>query len=163
MRRLFSILITTAFFLDGFGQHSQKVDSLNKILSAVSDDTVRAKAIWELCREFVYTKPDSCLYYGALGFDLINDPAVRKKFESSNNVDLRYFEIGLYTSGAIALSEQRSDSLAVKMGLKALQLAETANNKIGLRGVLSSLGEVYQNIGEPAISLDYNKRGIGAR
>ena len=119
MRKLFSIVMTMAFFLDGFGQYSQKVDSLNRILSTVSDDTLRAKAIRELCREFVYTKPDSCLYYGALGFDLISDPAIRKKFESSNNFDLRYFEIGLYTSGAIALSEQRSDSLAVKMGFKS--------------------------------------------
>jgi signal transduction histidine kinase len=37
---------------------------------------------------------------------------------------------------------------------------ETANNKTGLSGVLSSLGEIFQNIGEPAISLDYNKRGL---
>ena len=89
MRRLFSIFITAAFFLNGFGQYSQKVDSLNKILSTVSDDTVRAKAILELCWEFVYTKPDSCLYYGTLGFDLINDPAVRQKLASSNNLDLQ--------------------------------------------------------------------------
>jgi len=31
MRQLFSILITTVFFLDGDGQDSQKVDSLNKM------------------------------------------------------------------------------------------------------------------------------------
>jgi two-component system, NtrC family, sensor kinase len=159
MRRLFSILITITFFLDGFGQYSQKVDSLNKVLSTGSDDTLRGKAIWALCREFVYTKPDSCLYYGALGFDLINDPAV-KNFESSNNFDLRYFEAFLYVNGAIALSEQRSDSLAVIMGLKGLHLIEKANDKTWLRRVFSSLGEIYQNIGEPAISLDYNKRAL---
>ena len=44
------------------------------------------------------------------------------------------------------------------MGLKALELAESKKNKRGLLRVLSGLGEVYQNIGEPAVSLDYNKR-----
>src|SRR4029078_11676033 len=160
MRRLFSILITTVLFLDGLGQDSQKVDSLNKILSTVSDDTLRAKAIHELFVAFVYTKPDSCLYYGSLGFDLLNDPAVKTKLESSDNFDIRYFEIDLYRSGAIALSELRSDSLAVKMGLKALQLSEAEKNKKILESGLGSLGEVYQNIGEPAISLDYNKRAL---
>ena len=160
MRRLFSILITTVFFLDSVGQDSQTVDSLNKILSTVSDDTLRAKAIHELFVAFVYTKPDSCLYYGSLGFDLVNEPGVKKKLESSDNFDLRYFEIDLYRSGAIALSELRSDSLAVKMGLKALQLSEAEKNKKILESVLGSLGEVYQNIGEPAISLDYSKRAL---
>ena len=37
---------------------------------------------------------------------------------------------------------------------------ETVKNKSELTRVLSSLGEIYQNIGEPAISLDYHKRAL---
>src|SRR5205809_7092511 len=95
-KRLFSILMATAFFRDAPGQELHNADSLNKILSTAVNDTLRAKAISELCGDFVYTKPDSCLYYAALGFELINNTTTRKKLASSNNFDLRFFEINLY-------------------------------------------------------------------
>jgi two-component system, NtrC family, sensor kinase len=160
MMRLVSI-IGTILYLNSFGQDVHKVDSLKKILSTSSEDTLKGLAIWDLFSEFLYTKPDSCLYYGAMGFDLIKNPVVKKKFESSDNFNLQFFEIGLYARSAIALSEERSDSLAIKTGLKALQLTEDLKSERALTKVYSALGEVYQNIGEPAISLDYNKLALG--
>jgi len=161
MMRLVSIIAGTILYLSSFGQDVHKVDSLKKILSTSSEDTVKGLAIWDLFSEFLYTKPDSCLYYGAMGFDLIKNPIAKKKFESSDNFNLQFFEIGLYARSAVALSEERSDSLAIKTGLKALQLTEDLKSERALTKVYSALGEVYQNIGEPAISLDYNKLALG--
>ena len=170
--RFISILTGIVLYLNSYCQDSRKVDSLNKILVTSSDDTLKGQVIWELCQEFVYTKPDSCLYYGALGFDLIRNPITRQQFESSNNFDLHYFEASMYYVSAIALSEQRSDSLAIEMGLRALQLTEKLKNKRGLlremdgKGefyqnyAFEGLGEIYQNIGEPIVALDYFKRAL---
>ena len=160
MRKFFSIFTGIVLGLNSFGQDAHRVDSLKRILLTSSDDTTKGHAILGLCGEFIYTKPDSCLYYGALGFDLIKNPEIKRQFESSNSFDLRNFEVRMYRASAIALSEQRSDSLAIKMGLKALELADRLKNERVLFGVLGSLGEVYQNIGEPAVSLEYNKKAL---
>ena len=119
MRKFISIFTGIFLCLNSFSQDSHKIDSLKRILLASSDDTLKGHVIWGLCQEFIYTKPDSCLYYAAMGFDLIKNPIIKKQFESSNNFYLQNFEVGLYTTSAIALSEQRSDSLAINNGIKS--------------------------------------------
>jgi two-component system NtrC family sensor kinase len=158
MKRIISILTSILFCANSFSQDRQRIDSLNKILLTSANDTVKATAIQQLCDEFIYTKPDSCLYYAGKGFALINNPSTKKQFESSGNTDLQDFEIILYRVSAVALSEQRSDSLAVSMGVRALQLLEKSKNTGGLSRVLGALGEIYQNIGEPAVALAYHRR-----
>ena len=128
------------------------------MLSSAQDDTITGLATWGLAYEYMWTKPDTCLYYTKKGFDLIGDPSVRNKFEGSAN--LSSFEIQMYWISAVALSEQRNDSLAIRMGLKSLQLAEKSKDKENIRLVYGHLSEVYQNIGEPEIAIDYIKKEL---
>jgi hypothetical protein len=46
------------------------------------------------------------------------------------------------------------------MGLKSLQLAEKSKNKENIRRFNGHLSEVYQNIGEPEIAIDYIKKEL---
>jgi signal transduction histidine kinase len=158
MRKALLSFITVCFLTNSFSQDYHYVDSLKQLLSSAKDDTITGLATWGLAYEYMWTKPDTCLYYTKKGFDLISDPSVRNKFDRSAN--LSSFEIQMYWISAVALSEQGNDSLAIRMGLKSLQLAEKSKDKENIRAVYGHLSEVYQNIGEPEIAIDYIKKEL---
>jgi signal transduction histidine kinase len=168
MRKVLFFLFSIYFFLNGFGQDYHRVDSLTKLLYATGNPATGAVIFW-LAYEYMWTKPDTCLYYTKIGFELIGDPSIKDQFEKSERKsslevtedepqDLPTFEMDMYWISAVALSELRNDSLAVRMGLKALQLAERSKGEEKIRLVYAHLSEVYQNIGEPEIAIDYIRK-----
>jgi two-component system, NtrC family, sensor kinase len=159
MRKAFITLLNVYFLVNSFGQDYHKVDSLRQLLYTTQDDAIKGSTILWLAREYMWTRPDTCLYYTKKGLDLISDQSIRNKFDRYENF-LHSFEIRMYWISATALSEQRNDSLAIRTGLKSLQLAEKSKDKYEIQGVFGHLSEVYQNIGEPEIAIDYIRKEL---
>ena len=157
MKIIVSILLNICLSANALCQDPYLVDSLNKLLFNTDDNTVKGLAIRSLIDEYVFTKPDSCLYYTNMGLELIKDKSIEKEFE---NAKMYSFEQEMYSQSAVALSEVRNDSLAVKFAFKASQLAENSKDKDATKWAIEKLGEVYQNIDEPGIAIEYYERAI---
>ncbi|HET7001239.1 MAG TPA: hypothetical protein VFI33_08020, partial [Puia sp.] len=136
------------------------MDSLKSRLAHSTEDSSKGLAIREICRNYVYNNPDSCLYYSNLGLELIRNRSVREKFEATNNPYLYGFEWRMYSGIATALAEQRNDTLAVRMALKALDLGEKSKDKYDLVSIYYTLSEVYQFIGDPGVAIEYLRKEI---
>ncbi|MGC4037000.1 MAG: ATP-binding protein [Chitinophagaceae bacterium] len=158
MKILTFIIAGFAIAVNTYCQDYHRIDSLKQILNTAHDDQTRGLAISELSGEYMWTQPDTCLYYTNMGLDLIRTPSIKSKFEISGNPFLRFFEIRMYSVSATALSELRNDSLAVKMGLIALRLAEQSKDKTAAPRVYVRLAEVYQNIEEPSTAITYFRK-----
>src|SRR5438477_5662606 len=159
MKKAFITLLNIYFLVNGFSQDYHRVDSMKQLLYTTQEDTIKGSTILSLAYEYMWTKPDTCLYYTRKGLDLISDQSISNKFDRHENF-LYSFEIRMYWMSATALSEQRNDSLAIRMGLKALQLAEKSKDKFEIRQTYGHLSEVYQNIGEPEIAIDYIRKEL---
>jgi len=157
MKILVSILLNICLSVNALCQDPYLVDSLNKLLFNTDDDTLKGLAIRSLIDEYVFNKPDSCLYYTNMGLELIKNKSIEKKFE---NAKMYSFEQDMYSQSAVALSEVRNDSLAVKFAFKASQLAGHSKDKDATKWAIEKLGEVYQNIGEPGIAIEYYEKAI---
>ncbi len=162
MKKLLFFFVLTVLGIKGSTQDPHKIDSLKHLLTNAKEDTISALAIWELCREYIYAIPDSALYYTGLGLELIDDKDIRRKFQNTNNPILYAFETRMYSVSSSALAQQRNDSLAVRMGLKSLSLAEKSKDKFDIQRVYFGLAEVYQYIGEPDIAIDYIRRRLAS-
>lgn len=143
-----------------FGQVYLQADSLERLLDRSKNDTDKALIIEQLADIYLYSHPDSCLYFANLGLELVKENPVREKFEKSENPLLSQFEMLMYANIGTALAEQRNDALAVKMTLKALKLAENSKDKYAVDGALGFVAEVYQFIGEPGIAIGYLRKKI---
>ncbi|HLY71408.1 MAG TPA: hypothetical protein VKR53_16855, partial [Puia sp.] len=138
-------------------QDPHVVDSLDRLLVNNIGDTAKGAIITALVNEYVFTKPDSCLYFTNMGLDLVKEQSVRNKFEAAG---MDIFEQSMYSQSAVALSELRNDSLAVKFAFKALQLSENNKDKSAGKWALEKLGEVYFNIDEPKLAIDYYEEAL---
>jgi len=155
-----SIVIVLTMFLSVSGQENHRIDSLIHVLTNARDDSSKAIAIWSLGREYVYYKPDSCLFYARMGLDLVKDQSVKDLFLKTDNPLLYSFELRMYSIMGSALAELRNDTLAVKMELKALELAKKSKDKYDLGRTYGGVAEVYQFIEEPGIAIEYLRKQI---
>jgi len=85
MRKTLITFLNVYFFINSFSQDYHKVDSLRQLLYTTRDDTIKGLTIFGIAREYMWTKPDTCLYYTNLGLDLVADPSIKNKFERSEN------------------------------------------------------------------------------
>jgi two-component system, NtrC family, sensor kinase len=154
------ILILFSYSVSGLGQDHHQIDHLKSLLAHSEEDSSKGLTIREICRIYVYTNPDSCLFYANLGLELIKNRSIREKFEKSNNHFLNGFEWRMYLSIATALAQQRNDTLAVKMALKALDLGEKSGDKYDMLPIYYTLSEVYQFIGDPGVAIEYLRKEI---
>ncbi|MDN3657278.1 ATP-binding protein [Ferruginibacter paludis] len=156
MKLILSLLLTILVITECLSQNRGKVDSMQKTLLHATGDSTKIKAILRLAELYVYTNPDSCLMYTSLGLSLV------KNASSQPNHDPDKFAINearLNALSAVALSEQRNDSLAVKYALKTVRLMENIHSGSPTR-LIENIAEVYQNIGEPGIALDYFRKAV---
>ena len=156
------LLILLLFFrpFENFGQNYLQADSLEKLLASSQEDTVKALMIVQLADVFLYSHPDSCIYFANQGLELIKEKSIRERFENTNNPLLYNFEMTMYSNIGTALAEQRNDALAVKMTLRSLELADKSKDKYDIQRAYGPVAEVYQFIGEPAIAVEYLRKKI---
>jgi tetratricopeptide (TPR) repeat protein len=157
----FLLAATMIFFLNAgcFAQDPYGIDSLNKVFAASHNDIVTGLTALELAEEFVYVKPDSSLYFANIGFDLLKEPIVQNQLENAKE---NSYEASLCTHSAVALSLQRNDSLALKFAYKGLALAQNSKDGKYVHTATELLGEVYQNIGQPLLAIEYMRKAIPA-
>src|SRR6266536_2610687 len=160
MRKAIISVLTMCSFVDCFGQDYHTIDSLKRVLNTTKEDTLKGLAIWSLVDEYMWTRPDSGLYFANTGLTFIKDARVKNEFEKSKNHILYSFEIRMYAKGAIAGSLQRNDSLALKWAFKALQMAEKSKDKFDIPRVYANLSNVYHEIGEPRMAINYMKKAM---
>ena len=154
------ILILFSLSISGLGQGYNQIDSMKRLLAYSKEDSSKALVIKDLSRAYLYSNPDSCLFYASLGLELIKDRSVIEKFKTTNNRILSAFEWIMYGLMGTALAEVRNDTLAVKMALKALELCEKSKDKYDVVRIYSSMSEIYQFIGEPGVAIEYLRKEI---
>lgn len=142
-------------FGDCSAQDDHLADSLKQLLAISQTDTMRGLLIHKLVDEYLYKQPDTCLYYAYAGLDLMKNQGTRNAFENARDPLLKSFEMEMYANAGLALGQQRNDSLALRLGLKALKMAEASGNKFEVAKMYSFLAEIYETIEEPAIALNY--------
>jgi len=160
MKTFYIIVISTCLLITGFSQDFYKVDSLRRVLFTTQNDTIKGLVIAALADEYLWVKLDTTLYYSNIGLQLIKEPKTKNKFQLSENFVLRSFEIRMYEKIAIAHAVQRNDSLALKIVYKALQMAEKSTDKMDVPRVYGELGDVYSEIGEPVMAINYYKKAL---
>jgi two-component system NtrC family sensor kinase len=151
---LFSILATFLFV----SSQSQNIDSLKNILQHAKEDTSKGLAIMSLVSGYMWSKPDSCLYYANVGLKLIENDDIRSEFKDSKNFLLSIFHIAMYANGAIGAALERNDSLAMKMAFKALALAKESKDKFNVPRVYGNMANVYSALDEQRMAIDYLKK-----
>jgi two-component system, NtrC family, sensor kinase len=157
--KIFVILLISCS-IKSLGQKDYQIDSLKRLLTHSTEDSVKAKVIIQLVYEYLRNRPDSSIYYANLGLDLVRQESTKERFEKTDDPDLYGFEGIMYSLIGTALAEERNDALAVKMTLKSLELAEKSKDKYDIERAYRGVAEVYQFIGEPAIAIGYLKRKI---
>jgi two-component system, NtrC family, sensor kinase len=140
-----------------FAQDPLRIDSLNKVFAASHNDILTGLTALDLAAEFVYIKPDSSLYFSNIGFDLLKEPIVQRQLETAKEYS---YEAQLCMHSAIALSLERNDSLALKFAYRGLGLAENSKDREYVHTATELVGEVYQNIGQPLLAIEYMRKAI---
>jgi len=84
MKNYFTILLLSLFFASAVGQQS-KIDSLKEAASSSKQDTTKAKLYMSVAKKYLYSNPDSMIYY-------LN---IAKKHISSDNYSQKYQHNGL--------------------------------------------------------------------
>jgi tetratricopeptide (TPR) repeat protein len=141
-------------------QNYRRIDSLKAILNTTTADTTKGVAIWTLVDEYQYTRPDTGLYYARMGLDLIQNKTIRAEFDQSKNPLLYSFAIRMYLKGASACAQLRDDSAALTMAFNGLRMAENSRDKVDVGRVYANLSNIYYELGEPAIAIEYLKKTI---
>lgn len=129
---IFAVLATTVVA----NAQRKKIDSLNKVIAHLPDDTNKVKALFTLSAQYLYYNPDSGINIAQRGYNL----AVATKFVNYQRRSLLLLA-NLYTiEGNFAKSLQ--------LYYSALRLAADQKNDYGVIQTYNNLGSTYVSMGD---------------
>ena len=125
------ITILLLFALPGFAQ----IDSLKKVASSTVHDTIKIKALSDLCYEFLSVNQDSSIFFGEQAASIAEKIQYKKGLaNASSDLGLAYFFKGDLNK-AISLWESAS------------AIREKLNDKSGIAAVNIKIGAAYFKLG----------------
>jgi two-component system, NarL family, sensor kinase len=129
---ILSIVISLMITLPGFAQ----IDSLKKIASSIAHDTLKIKALSDLCYEFLPINQDSSIFFGERAVALAEKVDYKKGLGNArSDLGLAYFFKG-DLNNAISLWESASS------------IREKLNDKSGVAAVNIKIGAAYFKLGD---------------
>jgi tetratricopeptide (TPR) repeat protein len=138
------ITILLLFALPGFAQ----IDSLKKVTSSTAHDTIKIKALSDLCYEFLSVNQDSSIFFGEQAVLLAEKVQYKKGLgNASSDLGLAYFFKG-DLNRAISLWESAS------------AIREKLNDKSGVAAVNIKIGAAYFKLGDFEKSLDAQMKAL---
>jgi two-component system, NtrC family, sensor kinase len=147
---VFTLLLSLVWSL-GFSQ--SRVDRLKQELVRARQDTTRVMIMVDLCKYYRLSDPDSALYYGQQALTLAKDI----KFPKGEMLALTWQSSVMMTIGNLPKS--------LKMGLKALQIAEENQLQEHTDPTLNAIGGIYRTLSDWPKALTYYKQQmiVGAK
>lgn len=113
------------------GQNRAQIDSLKRVLETTQSDTLKAKALCDLCDRYNHVSPDTALNYGKKGLAIAKQTGVQKHIAKC-----------LLNLGKNA--QQRDDyPVALDYAQQSLKIFEALQDIEGSAGPLNSIGIVY--------------------
>jgi len=144
MRILIIIFLFSCFVNSTSAQTN--IDSLRREASKKEDDSVKLNSLVELARDYLWTIPDSSIYFGIQGL-----PIARK-------LNLEKTECILYLTTGEALSGKGSFAMALEYQLKGLKIAEKINDPEAITWAWANAGSVYFYSHDYDNALNYYKK-----
>src|SRR5687767_11587229 len=144
MTKLIAIVV---HFLLVFNLAAQiNVDSARNIATANKDDSSKLKALVQLATYYIWTVPDSTIYYAQIGLPLA------EKLGSKQQLKRLYARMGE------ALAGKGSYALALESQLKGLELAEEMGDSSEISWSFVGVGSVYFYSHDYHAALTYYKK-----
>ena len=148
MKKLFLIAV---ILFSGISLNAQtNLDSLFNIWhDQTRADTTRLKALGKIAHDgYLFSNPDSSLYYAQLQYDFAQSKGIKKQMASAlNNQANSYWMKSDYPK---ALNHYK----------KSLKIAEEIGDKKGISYTLNNIGLIYKNQGDYLNSLNYHQRSL---
>lgn len=136
---------TLLFLLVMAATHAQReaIDSLNRLLTTVKDDTTRANTLIEFGRYYSFSKPDSALLLVHQGLEL----ARRLNYLKGEANGLNMEGIIFYKTGNLPK--------ALNYFLSALKINEKRNDRLAIAKNLGNIANIYGEQGDSRRSIDF--------
>ncbi len=148
MKKLVIIILIVTHYDFAIAQNYKLIDSLKTIIKNTSKpDTNTVKIYGRIASPYIFSKPDSALYY----FSFAN------KLAKELNQQFSLFRIK--AAEALCYSIQRKDSLALKIGLECLHEAENQPGENNyLKNAYFYLGAICFHIRDFENAIQYNRK-----
>lgn len=130
---------------------TKKIDSLKQILSTTNEDTLKIKALMQLCQLTKNKDQKQSIKYAQEGLDLA------KKLKSDKNTAAILIELGILYHRTGKLDK------ATEAYFQALKYFENKNEKWGIGKIYNNLGLIYTNQGNRADAVIYYKKAIAVQ
>ncbi|HEY2722308.1 MAG TPA: ATP-binding protein [Chitinophagaceae bacterium] len=124
------------------------IDSLTKLLNTVKGDIDRVSILTSISRAYIYSKPDSALFFGQQGLELSR----RINYKSGESRCLRVTASVFMNTG--------NYPKALEIDLEALKIAEESKDLEIIGVTFGSLSDVYFYEGDIKRSLEYSSKAI---
>lgn len=148
MRKALLIIILTFSHLMAHAQ--VPIDSLRSIWNdETAPDSARALALHKISWDgYLYSQPDSSLYYAKILFDFSSEKGIKKMMAKS-----------LRTQG-IAYRMMGEYAKAMAHYKRSFVISEEINDKVGMASTLNSMGILYDYLGNYPKALDHYQRSL---
>ncbi|NJO90995.1 MAG: tetratricopeptide repeat protein [Chloroflexia bacterium] len=145
-RRYILLFITT--FLITVGKAQVNIDSLIKVSQTTQTDSVKAKALLDICWALKASEPKQAIDYGEKALDL----------SRSNNFS-NYEALALKNIATVHLFQGNYEK-AENYYLAAIKIFDKINERIGVSSCYNNIGLLYEWKGEFEIAMEYHERSL---
>ena len=133
MKRLHLILFFLFFF--STAKSSSKLDSLFTVLKTAKEDTAKVRMLYNICKNYRFTAPDSAVYFGK--------QALALSAKLGNNTEVKLLTNILIAVG-IGYHELANDNQSLNYYLQALAVAESKKELRSIGISLFHIGSHYE-------------------
>ena len=136
-------IILLCFALNSFGQNSNSVEELKRLVAEQSNDSTKVNTLLDIGSQLLRSQPDSTIVYSRKAIAIATEIDFKKGLAYAHkNMGLGYYMKGEFSEVLIHWK-------------KSLAIFEDINDENGISNLLSNLGAVYQTKGDDPKALDY--------
>jgi PAS domain S-box-containing protein len=150
MKRTIVLIIAVllnVFYLGAQNMHT--VDSLQRVVATTKNDTVKLRALIQLCWNYRNSKIDSALKYNDEAYLLAERMGLKRELtEIINYKGVIYRNLGEYPK-------------ALEYYLEALKVCEQTNDPEQYGFVNQSIGDIYRHLKNTQLAKEYTFKGLG--
>lgn len=177
---LFTTLISTSKI---YGEQSQTIDSLKKVIETAKGDTTKAKALLRLSEQLYFSNLDTAIQLSRQALQIYIKKNIEKgianaynhlgefhRMKSDNPTALEYHKKGIiirkklkdkpglarsYNNIGLIYMYQSDYPQALEYYFQSLKIEEQLGNKLGMARTSNNIGMIYNNQSDYPLALDY--------
>ena len=144
MRKLAPLLLLLFCSFSHASAQNKTTDSLRQLLANSKDDTNKVKLLNVIARTYLFSKPDTTMFFAEQGRKL------------AHQIDFKKGELTCLRLTGNVFTRTGNYPKALEIYLQALKIAEESNDEEGISISLSNLADVYFYEGDLKRSIDYS-------